>query len=52
VPRAREAGIAHFIDQQLAGTRMLLQARIFNLRPPFAEFYRSAITTVDAASDP
>ena len=28
----------------------LLQARIFNFRPPFADFYRSAITTVDAAS--
>jgi hypothetical protein len=29
----------------------LLQARIFNFRPPFAEFYRSTISAVDAASN-
>jgi hypothetical protein len=52
VPQAREAGIAHFIDQQLSVPphESLLQARIFNFRPPFAEFYRSAITTVDEGS--
>src|SRR6202045_1414167 len=49
VPQAREAGIAHFIDQQLSvpAHESLLQARIFNFRPPFAEFYRTAITAVD-----
>jgi hypothetical protein len=38
VPQAREAGIAHFIDQQLSVPphESLLQARIFNFRPPFA----------------
>ena len=48
VPQAREAGIAHFIDQQLSVPphEALLQARIFNFRPPFAEFYRTAITAV------
>jgi gluconate 2-dehydrogenase subunit 3-like protein len=53
VPQAREAGIAHFIDQQLSvpANESLLQARIFNFRPPFAEFYRAAIVAVDAASD-
>jgi hypothetical protein len=52
VPQAREAGIAHFIDQQLSVPphESLLQARIFNFRPPFAEFYRTAITSVDEAS--
>jgi hypothetical protein len=52
VPQAREAGIAHFIDQQLSVPphQSLLQARIFNFRPPFAEFYRTAIATVDDAS--
>ena len=52
VPQAREAGIAHFIDQQLSVPphEALLQARIFNFRPPFAEFYRSAITAVDDGS--
>src|SRR3979490_3020517 len=53
VPQAREAGIAHFIDQQLSvpATASLLQARIFNFRPPFADFYRSAIVAVDAGSN-
>ena len=53
VPQAREAGIAHFIDQQLSVPpgESLLQARIFNFRPPFAEFYRAAIVAVDAGSN-
>ena len=52
VPKAREAGIAHYIDQQLSvpAQESLLQARIFNFRPPFAEFYRSTIVTIDNAS--
>src|SRR6202049_4727425 len=50
VPQARESGIAHFIDQQLSvpAHESLLQARIFNFRPPFAEFYRTVITPADA----
>src|SRR6202163_491307 len=53
VPQAREAGIAHFIDQQLSvpPQESLLQARIFNFRPPFADFYRATIKTIDAASN-
>ena len=52
VPQAREAGIAHYIDQQLSVPphECLLQARIFNVRPPFADFYRSALVTIDANS--
>jgi Gluconate 2-dehydrogenase subunit 3 len=52
VPQARESGIAHFIDQQLSvpAHESLLQARIFNFRPPYAEFYRAAIVSVDGAS--
>jgi Gluconate 2-dehydrogenase subunit 3 len=52
VPGARQAGIAHFIDQQLSVPphESLLQARIFNFRPPFADFYRTAIVAVDGAS--
>jgi len=52
VPQAREAGIAHFIDQQISvrPEESLLQARIFNVRPPFADFYRSTIVSVDEAS--
>src|SRR5271170_2720163 len=52
VPQAREAGIAHYIDQQLSvpPQESLLQARIFNFRPPFADFYRTTIVTVDDIS--
>lgn len=52
VPRAREAGIAHYIDQQISvpPQESLLQARIFNFRPPFADFYRRTIVNVDDAS--
>jgi Gluconate 2-dehydrogenase subunit 3 len=51
VPGARQAGIAHFIDQQLSvpAQESLLQARIFNFRPPFADFYRAAIVAIDDA---
>jgi gluconate 2-dehydrogenase subunit 3-like protein len=52
VPQAREAGIAHYIDQQLSvpAHEALLQARIFNVRPPFADFYRTAIAAIDENS--
>src|ERR1700744_3539478 len=52
VPKAREAGIAHYIDQQLSvpPQESLLQARIFNFRPPFAEYYRTTLLTVDDVS--
>jgi hypothetical protein len=52
VPGAREAGIAHFIDQQVAGPAedALLEARIMNVRPPYVNFYRAAIGAVDRAS--
>jgi hypothetical protein len=52
VPQARDAGIAHYIDQQLSVPphESLLQAQIFNFRPPFADFYRTAIVTIDDKS--
>lgn len=53
VPGARHAGVAHFIDHQIAGPpeEALLQARILNVKPPFANFYRAAIGAVDRASE-
>jgi hypothetical protein len=53
VPGAREAGISHFIDHQIAAPpeQALLQARILHVRPPFANFYRSAIGAVNRASN-
>ena len=52
VPGARAAGIAHFIDHQISGPpeEALLEARILNVRPPYANFYRAAIGAVDRAS--
>jgi hypothetical protein len=52
VPGAKEAGITNFVDQQISGPpeAALLQARILNVRPPFANFYRAALGAIDGAS--
>src|SRR5712691_9237040 len=52
VPGARQAGIAHFVDQQISipPEEALLEARILNVRPPYANFYRAALGAVDRAS--
>jgi Gluconate 2-dehydrogenase subunit 3 len=52
VPTARTAGIANFVDQQLSipAEEALLEARILNVRPPFANFYRAALGAIDRAS--
>ena len=53
VPGAKDAGITNFVDQQISipPEEALLQARILNVRPPFANFYRAALGAIDAASD-
>src|SRR6266702_7562213 len=52
VPGALQAGISHFIDQQISipAEEALLEARILNVRPPYANFYRAALGAVDRAS--
>jgi hypothetical protein len=52
VPGARQGGIALFIDQQIsiAPEDALLEARILNVKPPYANFYRAALGAVDRAS--
>jgi hypothetical protein len=52
VPGARTAGVVQFIDQQISipPEEALLEARIMNVRPPFANFYRAAIGAIDRAS--
>jgi hypothetical protein len=52
VPGARQAGIVHFIDQQLSvpPEEALLEARILNVRPPYVDFYRAAIGAIERAS--
>src|SRR2546426_12668652 len=50
-PGARQAGISHFVDQQLPlpAEETLLEARILNVRPPYANFYRAAPRAVEQA---
>jgi hypothetical protein len=52
VPGARDAGIVNFVDQQISGPpeEALLQARILNVRPPYANFYRAALGAIDGAA--
>jgi hypothetical protein len=52
VPGARAAGVAHFIDHQISvpPEEALLEARILNVRPPYANFYRAAVGAVDRTS--
>jgi hypothetical protein len=52
VPGARAAGISHFVDQQISipAEEALLEARILNVRPPYANFYRAALGAVDRGS--
>lgn len=49
---AREAGIAHFVDQQLTvpAGHALLSVRVSEIRPPYADFYRDALAAVERAA--
>lgn len=53
VPGARQAGISHFVDQQISipAEQALLQARILNVRPPYANFYRAALAALNGVSE-
>ena len=53
VPGAEAAGITNFVDQQLSipAEEALLEARIMNVRPPYANFYRAALGAIDGASE-
>jgi hypothetical protein len=52
VPGARQAGLSHFIDQQISipPEEALLEARILNVRPPYANSIvrRSALSMARA----
>ena len=45
---ARQAGIAHFVDQQLAlpPGYALLTLRMSEVRPPYVDFYRAALSGI------
>lgn len=49
---ARQAGIAHFVDQQLTVPpgHALLTLRISEVRPPYVDFYRNALGGIERAS--
>ncbi len=52
LPGAREAGIAHFVDQQLTlePNDALLMAKYFNVEPPYTNFYRACFVAIDTFS--
>lgn len=52
LPGAAEAGIARFVDQQISGaaTDCLLSIRCLDAPPPYADFYRRGLASLDAAS--
>jgi Gluconate 2-dehydrogenase subunit 3 len=52
VPGAKDAGVVNFVDLQLSipAEEALLEARIMNVRPPYANFYRAALRAIEAAS--
>ncbi len=52
LPGAREAGIAHYVDQQIsvAPEQCLLILPFLEYHPPYAPFYRSGLETLDNAS--
>jgi hypothetical protein len=52
VPGARTSGMVQFVDQQISipPEEALLEARIMNVRPPYAGFYRAAIGAIERAS--
>src|SRR5438309_5364273 len=49
VPGARDAGIAHYIDEQLCvpPARAPRDARIVNVRAPYGVFYKAASGAID-----
>jgi Gluconate 2-dehydrogenase subunit 3 len=49
---ARQAGISHFVDQQLtvAPGYALLSVRVSEVRPPYADFYREALGAIERAA--
>ncbi|HZP76126.1 MAG TPA: gluconate 2-dehydrogenase subunit 3 family protein [Pseudolabrys sp.] len=51
VPGAREAGVAHYVDAQISGPadNALLIARVMNVRPPYANFYRVCLGALEKA---
>src|SRR5256885_12801583 len=52
LPGAKDAGLAHYIDQQLSAdpSECLLLARALGVMPPYANFYRAGLAGLDQSS--
>ena len=52
LPGARDAGLAHYVDQQLSvdPSECLLLARALGVMPPYADFYRAGLAGLDQSS--
>jgi hypothetical protein len=52
LPGAKDAGYAHYIDQQLGAgpSEALLLARALGILPPYVNFYRAGLAALDQAS--
>jgi hypothetical protein len=50
LPGAAEAGIAHFVDDQLGRERPLLTLVYLDYPDPFADFYRQGLAALDGLS--
>src|SRR5256885_10439899 len=52
LPGAKDAGLAHYVDQQLSAdpSECLLLARALGVMPPYANFYRAGLAGLDQSS--
>ncbi|TMH43105.1 MAG: gluconate 2-dehydrogenase subunit 3 family protein [Betaproteobacteria bacterium] len=52
LPGAKDAGLAHYVDQQLSvdPSESLLLARALGVMPPYADFYRAGLAGLDQSS--
>src|SRR5438477_12555962 len=52
LPGARDAGLAHYVDQQLSvdPSESLLLARALGVAPPYANFHRAGLAALDRSS--
>ncbi len=52
LPGVKDAGLAHYIDQQLSvdPSESLLLARALGVMPPYANFYRAGLAGLDRSS--
>ena len=53
LPGAKDAGLAHYIDQQLSvdPSECLLIARALGVIPPYANFYRAGLAALDQSCE-